>query len=186
MNGGLLVLGAVGALAAAGAGLTRLAGSPNRPRRPLSQQGPDHRVQGSVYDDPFDAFDDVIRPFLEEKVYAFFDIDEDEEDDPDAAYEASARQDLSDWGLGPNDPTFAWSTLEVHRSARGRGLGREAVARIEARLKAEGVRAIVLQAGQLDPVAHGNSVGFWTKMGYEEWPGNYGIYDDRVMIKVLR
>lgn len=181
MRGDLLALGAMGALALAGAASPR-GGRSMAQRTPYRQKTVDTQVCGSTFSTPEDAFEYVAADFLDTDYFRFFGFQKDHVD--------KARKKVSAFwkrqGLQPEDAVFAWLTLYVQADVRGRGMGRAAVERLEAKLVKEGVRAVILQAGQPDMDLLDNSLEFWKHMGYQIWPGAYPSYfDDRLMFKVL-
>ncbi len=180
MNGAALALGVAGALAVA----SRLRGSPNlADRLPYKQKTANHSLYGVIFGDPIRAFDEIAIPFLDNDYWYFVGVEDDEEREDNARILV-----LDSWaqvGVLPSDPVFAWHSLHLQPNVRGRGLGRRTVTRIEDLLRRAGVRAIVLQAGSLDEVHGRPSLPFWTKLGYKEWTGEYGHYEDRILWKVL-
>jgi GNAT superfamily N-acetyltransferase len=126
-------------------------------------------------------------PFLEERIYDFFDVEEpdDRGEDTERAereLERAVDEVLAGIGLEPDDLVFEWNELIVTRQRRGAGLGRNIVQRVERTTRGRGARAIFLQAGNIDDR---HSLEFWRKMGYSEFVGEYGYYDDRLLYKVL-
>lgn len=126
------------------------------------------------------AFEHIAFPFLDAHYRTFFDLD-DEGDDDEARPTIVA--DYADFRGRPDDVVFALDHFEVNERAQGVGIGRMTISAIERALAERGVDAVLLQAGQL---GHRHSFMFWRKMGYKTWPGDYGIYDDRIMVKHLR
>lgn len=178
MRGEWLALGAVGALALAGA----RRGALNEPRVPYVQKTHDHRAEGSTFSTPVLAFEDIAIPFLDESYCWFFGLNDGCEEEVGPKVAAAWRRR----GVRSDDKVFSLHTLYVQPGVRGRGLGRATVERLEAKLTREGVRAILLQAGQPDPDLLENSVSFWKRMGYKVWPGAYPSWsEDRIMFKVL-
>jgi len=210
MRGDLLVLGSAAALAA-GSFLSRRGSSargsvdPHHHPEPVvsriayRQETPDHEVTGIVAD-PVWAFNHVAWPMLDQDYWAFVGVDADNPDCMDLADDAIAEEwarrgrrpltDAEEFGraIGPSDRVFAWDTLYVQGDRRGAGLGRKTVERIEAMFRADGIRAVILQAGQLDPGLLQSSEMFWRRMGYGVWPGvDYtpSNTEDKIMVKVL-
>jgi GNAT superfamily N-acetyltransferase len=149
------------------------------------QKTSDHEVTGFVYDDPVNAFNHIAFPFFDQDIWCFLDVDEDHPHADEVADQVVADAWRERYGLRPGDRVFAWDALYVQGDRRGQGLGRAIVTRIEDMFRKDGIRAVILQAGQLDPGLMESSKGFWTKMGYRVWPGDYRSYDDRIMVKVL-
>ena len=176
MNGRSLTLGLVGALALAGAARRR--GSADR--RPYKQKTNDYNLYGVLHDDPVSAFNDVALPFFDSDYWGALGLDEDNDTTEDA--HAIILDAWKSFGGRSDDRVFAWHSLYLQPDVRGKGFGRTTVARIEDMLRKDGVKAIVLQAGTLDEL---HSLPFWTRLGYEEWPVDYGYYDDRILWKRL-
>jgi GNAT superfamily N-acetyltransferase len=137
--------------------------------------------------DPVAAFDEVAVDFLGDHYWLFFN------DDPTRPSEewAGPTEDVGElirahWDtLGLRQrPVFVLHHLQLPAAHRGQGKGREAYEALERKVAQAGIGAIILQAGMLDD-AWRHSLGFWRKMGFEEWPGDYWIFPDRIMVKVL-
>lgn len=144
-------------------------------------------VRGREMDDPVAAFDEVAVDFLGDHYWLFFN------DDPTRPSEewAGPTEDVGElirahWdALGLRQrPVFVLHHLQLPAERRGQGKGREAYEALERKVAQAGIGAIILQAGMLDD-AWRHSLGFWRKMGFEEWPGDYWIFPDRIMVKVL-
>ena len=186
MNGASLVLGVAGVLAAGsvarGRSGDRNVADVDRDVRiqTVRQQGRGYRLLGYLISNPVRAFNDVAVDFLDENYWSFFDMDEPDEAEAD-------REIWSFWsrlGVRSRDKVFALHLLEIEEpDARRKGVGSAAVRDLEASLRSMGVKAVILQAGQIYDTGH--SLGFWEKMGYKVWPGDYQWYDDRIMYKVL-
>ena len=180
-------------VAAALAGLAALGRSGGRNSTGvLKQRTPEYDLNGVIGDSLVGAFDSIAMNFLDQDYWLFLDIDEPVRSSQacyrgeyeNAVAQASAEI-LDHWGkLGvTKGPIFEWNLLEIHCQNRGQGLGRAIVIHVEDQLRAQGVQAIILQAGMLNNGPH--SLGFWKRMGYQEWPGDYLEYDDRIMVKKL-
>ena len=144
-------------------------------------------VRGREMNDPVAAFDEVAVDFLGDHYWLFFN------DDPTRPSEewAGPTEDVGElirahWDtLGLRQrPVFVLHHLQLPAAHRGQGKGREAYEALERKVAQAGIGAIILQAGMLDD-AWRHSLGFWRKMGFEEWPGDYWIFPDRIMVKVL-
>jgi len=147
---------------------------------PYKQKTNDHNLYGVIHADPARAFDDVAVPFFDSDYWDALGLDED-----NATTEDAHEIILDAWrslGGRSSDRVFAWHSLYLQPDVRGKGLGRTTVARIEDMLRKDGVKAILLQAGNLDEL---HSLPFWTRLGYAEWPLEYGYYDDRILWKRL-
>jgi GNAT superfamily N-acetyltransferase len=178
VNGNTLTLGLVGALALAGA-----VGRRGSADQPYEQETPDYTLEGVIYDNPVAAFDAVALPFLDRDYWGFLGLDRDMyEEIPDKVVNKAVLDAWKSLGGRPKDRVFAWNSLYLQPGARGKGLGRATVARIEDMLRKDGVKAILLQASNLDEL---HSLPFWTRLGYKEWPGDYGYYNDRILWKRL-
>lgn len=162
-------------------------------RLAYTQETLDHEVRGIVADSVW-AFNHIAQPMMGRDYWSFLGVD-----GPNTVKKAEAiiaaewwrigRQPLTtdeDFGraITKKDRVFAWDTLYVQRDRRGAGLGRSIVERIESMFRKDGIRAVILQAGQLDLGFAPSSERFWIKMGYRVWPGEYEV-DDRIMFKVL-
>ncbi|NBQ16114.1 MAG: GNAT family N-acetyltransferase, partial [Proteobacteria bacterium] len=140
----------------------------------------DRAMIGVLHDDPVSAFNDVALPFFAEDYWGALGLDEDNDTTEDA--HAIILDAWKSFGGRSDDRVFAWHSLYLQPDVRGKGVGRTTVARIEDMLRKDGVKAVVLQAGTLDEL---HSLPFWTRLGYEEWPLDYGYYDDRILWKRL-
>ncbi len=129
------------------------------------------------------AFEEVAVEFLGAHYYSFFGLDESKEGVEKAAEELIGER-WDNLGVGPKDQVFVLNLFQLPIDRRGRGEGRSIYRQLEAKLKAAGVKAIILQAADIDPIT-GHSIGFWRKMGFEEWPGDYWMFDDKIMVKVI-
>jgi|LauGreDrversion4_2_1035121.scaffolds.fasta_scaffold245535_2 GNAT superfamily N-acetyltransferase len=176
MNGRDLTFGVVGALAVAGAIASRRG---SRSQEGYSQQSDEVELFGSIFTHPVEAFDHIASGFL--PPYEYWVLLGVEQDDKADAQREIVRVWASN-GVRRDDKVFAWDYIELAEESRGQGMGRATVKRIENLMVSRGVKAIVLQAGQPDGSP---SLHFWKKMGYEEWPGDYGWNEDRIMFKVL-
>ena len=130
-----------------------------------------------------EAFESIAVEFLGEHYYPFFGFDESKEGVEEEAEELIGER-WDNLGVGPRDQVFVLDLFRLPLSRRRRGEGRSIYAQLESRLKEAGIKAIVLQAGNPDPIT-GHSIGFWRKMGFEEWPGDYWMFDDKIMAKVI-
>jgi GNAT superfamily N-acetyltransferase len=131
-----------------------------------------------------EAFESIAVEFLGEHYYPFFGFDESKVGVEEEAEELIGER-WDNLGVGPKDQVFVLDLFQLPFARRGHGEGRSIYAQLEAKLKAAGVKAIILQAGNIDPIT-GHSIGFWRKMGFEEWPGDYWMFDDKIMVKVIR
>jgi len=146
-------------------------------------------VRGQEEDDPVTAFDEIAVEFLGDHYWAFFDVAIDDATSP-SELKANA-EDVNGFiqahwdalGLGRR-PVFVLHHLQLPAARRSQGEGRKAYEALEREVAQRGVGAIILQAGRLDDDWR-HSLGFWRKMGFEEWPGDYWIFLDRIMVKVL-
>lgn len=92
----------------------------------------------------------------------------------------------ADLGVNPGDRVFFWEILYVQPEARGMGLGRDAVKRVESLVKGGGGSAIILLAGDFGFPEDTLSVDFWKRMGYRKFPIQHPEWSEaRVMVKVL-
>ena len=142
-----------------------------------------HNINGIVFDDAVQAFVEIAGPFLDDHYYPFFGLEVGARGAKRVA-RAKIRDTWQRFGVKWDDKVFAWEELYLDDELRGAGRGRAAVARIEEFMRSQGVRAIVLQAGTLPPY-YEQSEPFWTKFGYQVWPGDYDGFSDRIMVKVL-
>ena len=144
-------------------------------------------VRGQEEDDPVTAFDEIAVEFLGDHYWLFFN------DDPTRPSEvwAGPTEDVGEliqahWdalGLGKRS-VFVLHHMQLPAERRSQGEGRKAYEALERKVAQKGIGAIILQAGRLDNDWR-HSLGFWRKMGFEEWPGDYWIFPDRIMVKVL-
>jgi GNAT superfamily N-acetyltransferase len=134
---------------------------------------------------PISAFDEIAVDFLGDHYWSFF--DDESTDQPWAGpAEDVNKLILAHWntlGLGQRS-VFVLHHMQLPAERRSQGEGRKAYEALEREVAQRGIGAIILQAGQLDD-AWRHSLGFWRKMGFEEWPGDYWIFPDRIMVKVL-
>ena len=149
-------------------------------RRPYKQSTETYYLNGVIHDDPVSAFNDVALPFFDSDYWDALGLDEDNDTTEDA--HEIILDAWKSFGGRSDDRVFAWHEVFLHPDVRGKGFGRTTVARIEDMLRKNGVKAVVLQAGTLDEL---HSLPFWTRLGYEEWPVDYGNYDDRILWKRL-
>ena len=149
-------------------------------RIPYKQKTNDYSLYGVLHNDPVSAFNDVAVDFFDSDYWYALGLDEDNATTQDA--HAIILDAWTSFGGRSDDRVFVWHELYLQRDARGKGFGRATVARIEDMLRKDRVKAIFLQAGTLD--GH-HSLPFWTRLGYEEWPVDYGNYDDRILWKRL-
>lgn len=141
-----------------------------------------YSLYGVIHPDPVSAFNDIAFPFFDTGYWDALGLDEDRDSSDEARIVIADSWEML--GGRVKGRVFAWHTLDIRAEDRGRGLGRSIVEKMERSLRDMGVSGIILQAGQLDESRH--SLPFWEKLGYEEWPLEYGIYDDRVVFKVLQ
>ena len=145
-------------------------------------------VRGREMQNPVEAFDEVAVDFLGDHYWLFFD---DESTVRPSEEWAGPTEDVGQlirahWdalGLGQRS-VFVLHHMQLPAERRGQGEGRKAYEALEREVAQKGIGAIILQAGQLDD-AWRHSLGFWRKMGFEEWPGDYWLFPDRIMVKVL-
>lgn len=130
-----------------------------------------------------EAFESIAVDFLGAHYYSFFGFDE-WKVGVEGEAEELIRERWDDLGVGPKDQVFVLNLFQLPFARRGRGEGRSIYRQLEAKLKAAGIKAIILQAGNIDPIT-GHSIGFWRKMGFEEWPGDYWMFDDKIVFKVI-
>ena len=149
-------------------------------RRAYKQKTNDYSLYGVLHDDPVSAFNDVAVDFFDSDYWYALGLDEDNATTQDA--HAIILDAWTSFGGRSDDRVFVWHELYLQRDVRGKGFGRATVARIEDMLRKDGVKAILLQAGNLDEL---HSLPFWTRLGYEEWPLEYGYYGDRILWKRL-
>lgn len=142
-------------------------------------------VGGREIADPVHAFNEISVEFLGDHYWSFFDTDDYMEPNENSAEIADSliQKHWDTIGLGQR-PVFVLHRLELPTAHRNQGAGRRAYEALEREVAQRGIGAIILQAGQLDDDWR-HSLGFWRKMGFEEWPGDYWIFDDRIMVKVL-
>jgi GNAT superfamily N-acetyltransferase len=129
------------------------------------------------------AFAEISLDFLGAHYYPFFDLDDSSENVEEAAEEL-VDEHWDELKVSPRDQVFVLHAFQLSPELRGRGEGRAVYRQLEDWLRKAGVKAIILQAGELDGFS-GHSLGFWRKMGFEEWPGDYWMFDDRIMTKVI-
>jgi GNAT superfamily N-acetyltransferase len=182
-DGRWFALGAVAAVAAVG--VLRRRGSPSDLVYRQFSEGQYDSI--GTFGPARQALLGLADPFFADRVYDFFGVEEPGEGEGDwdraeRELEVAADEVLAGIDLGSDDLVFEWNELLVARQRRGSGLGRELVQRVERTIRERGARAIFLQAGDIDDR---HSLGFWRKMGYSEFTGDYGYYDDRLLYKVL-
>ena len=142
-------------------------------------------VRGREMQNPISAFDEIAVDFLGDHYWSFF--DDESTDQPWAGpAEDVNKLILAHWntlGLGQRS-VFVLHHMQLPAERRSQGEGRKAYEALEREVAQKGIGAIILQAGMLDD-AWRHSLGFWRKMGFEEWPGDYWLFPDRIMVKVL-
>ena len=162
--------------------LPRIRARGSQSRSFVSRQEPTWRAHGTL-DRAERAFDDIADPFLAESYWMFLDVDEElPEKKRERAVRKVVRAGWAEFGVKLSDLVFALDEIEVEQAHQGRGIGRAAVADLEAMAKVDGAKAVILQAGALYGAP---SLGFWKKVGYTIWRGEYGRYTDRIVVKVL-
>jgi GNAT superfamily N-acetyltransferase len=151
----------------------------------FGQRGADHDLNGIIHPSFEDAIEDILNGMIQEDLYDMAGVpapkNSKEAVRADKMVRAWLKARIKAIGI-PQGPALALEVLYIERRARGRGLGREIVRRTERTLKEMGAKSIVLQSGEIDD-AH--SAGFWSQMGYKEWPMRYKG-EDRVHFKVIK
>lgn len=150
----------------------------------FSQDGPSYSVKGVIHPTFASGMIDSLNGLLQEDLYEAMGMAP-----PKNSREAAIKDReiadkiarLSRAISAPEGPALVIEIMIVEEAERGRGVGREAVRRIEQNLRRSGVRSVILQSANIDGR---HSEGFWRKMGYKEWPIRFKSRD-KIHFKVL-
>lgn len=146
----------------------------------------EYRLMGE-FEDPEAALSRVAYPLFMEEFYPSLGVEEPKSIGKRHAYLDRVNEIWRGLGVSPSDSVFAWSTLYVYPDLRGAGIGASVVRRVEGLVRGWAGKAIILHAGDFgyDP-KDTLSVGFWRKMGYQEFPIEHpDEMEDRIMVKVF-
>ena len=150
------------------------------------QKTDEHRLMGE-FEDPVEALYRVAHGPFGDEFYSSLGVEEPNSIEKHHAYLDRVSEIWRGLGVSPSDSVFAWSTLYVYPDVRGAGIGTDVVRRVEGLVRGWSGRAIILHAGDFgyDP-KDTLSVGFWRKMGYQEFPIEHPDWmEDRIMVKVF-
>ena len=149
----------------------------------IRQRTRSHKLVGVLHEDPVDAFLAVAVDALGDDVALadFLDVEVDD-------------------GQISNKIWFVWRSMGVRRGPiliihhlyvypeeRGAGRGAEVVRRMTTEARKRGAGAILIQAADIDGEEPRHPRGFWERVGFRVWPGDYPTWfgGDRFMVKVL-
>lgn len=150
------------------------------------QKTDEHRLMGE-FEDPEAALSRVAYGPFGDEFYSSLGVEGPNSIEKRHAYLDRVNEIWRGLGVSPSDSVFAWSTLYVYPDLRGAGIGASVVRRVEGLVRGWSGKAIILHAGDFgyDP-KDTLSVGFWKKMGYQEFPIEHPDWmEDRIMVKVF-